>query len=479
MTQGICADLVHARLAEWAHSRADAVAIRNGLQTLTFLELHKAVTRRSSELLQAQAPATVLVDDALPMIPRIVDFLGIITSGRCAVVGDPDWPPRVRQAVLASLSTRAAELPAPRPESPFYLGYTSGSTGTPKGYTRSHQSWTASFRACLEEFGPHASSCILAPGRDSHSLFLFGMMLGLWSGAGVVVQERFSAAAVLDTLRLGLTPCLVAVPSQLMLMVEVARRRGGAPLEAVRLILISGSRWIRSRTAKLRALFPCARIIEFYGASETSFIAWMDTDEATPPAVVGRPFKNVEVQIREIPEGERAGLIYVRSPMVFMDYVGGAADSTAALRDGDWLSVRDLGYLDEQGRLCLAGRQNRMLVTQGKNLFPEEVESVLQAHPLIASASVQGVDDPLRGLQVVALIEWTQDPAHEPPRASELVAWCRQSLEAFKAPRKFYVCQHWRLTPSGKTDHAALSHSLRGHLDGAASMDFSCLSPLP
>ncbi len=472
-------ELVHARLAEWAQSRGDATAIRNGLQTLTFLQLHEAVMRRSSELMRSRAPATLMVDDTLPMTQRIVDFLGIITSGRCAAVGDPDWPAPVRQTVLASLPTQAAELPEPRPESPFFVGYTSGSTGTPKAYTRSHQSWTASFQACLEEFGPHASSCILAPGRDSHSLFLFAMMLGLWSGAGIVVQERFSAAAVLDTLRRGLTPCLVAVPSQLMLMVEVARHRRGAPIEAVRLILISGSRWIRSRTAELRALFPCARIIEFYGASETSFIAWMDTDEATPPAVVGWPFKNVELKIRDIGEGEAAGLIYVRSPMVFMDYVGGAADSTAALRDGDWLSVRDLGYLDAQGRLCLTGRQNRMLVTQGKNLFPEELECVLQTHPSVMSASVQGVDDPLRGFQLVALLELRQHPAHQPPTASALADWCRQSLEAYKAPKKFFVCQHWRLTPSGKTDHAALAQSLRRHLDGPASGDLPCLTPLP
>lgn len=479
MKQEHRADLVHARLAEWAHSRGDAIAIRNGLQTLTFLQLHEAVTRRSSELLLAPAPATVMVDDALPMTQRIVDFLGIITSGRCAAVGDPDWPPQVRKAVLASLSAQAAELPAPCPASPFYVGYTSGSTGAPKGYTRSHQSWTTSFRACLEEFGPHASSCILAPGRDSHSLFLFGMMLGLWSGAGIVVQERFSAAAVLDTLRRGLTPCLVAVPSQLMLMVEVARHRGCAPIEEVRLIMISGSRWIRARTAELRALFPRARIIEFYGASETSFIAWMDADETTPAPVVGWPFRNVEVQIRDVLEGEGVGLIYVRSPMAFMGYVGGAADSTAAMWDGDWLCVRDLGYLDEQGRLCLAGRQNRMLVTHGKNLFPEELESVLQTHPAIASASVHGVDDPLRGLQVVALLKLSQNPADKAPTSMQLAAWCRQSLEAYKSPRKFYVCQDWRLTASGKTDHRALAQSLRLHLDGAASRDLPCLTSLP
>ncbi|WP_367187284.1 AMP-binding protein [Rhodoferax sp.] len=432
----------------------------------------------------AQAPATLMVNDALPMIDRLVDFLGIIASGRCAAVADPEWPAPVRQSVSDAMPTAAADLPAPRPESAFYVGYTSGSSGTPKGYRRDHRSWTSSFRACLDEFGPDAGRCILAPGKESNSLFLFGMLLALWSGAGVVVQAQFSAARALDTLGSGLTPCLVAVPSQLMLMVEVAKRRGAGPIDAVRLILISGSRWIRARTAELRALFPCARIIEFYGASETSFIAWMDTDDTAPMQVVGRPFKNVEVQIRDVvgdelsDSGQRVGLIYVRSPMVFMGYVGGAADDTAALRDGDWLCVRDQGYLDALGRLCLAGRQSRMIVTKGKNLFAEELETVLAMHPAFESASVHGVNDALRGRQIVAILKPRQGGSDAPFSALQLVAWCRQSLEAYKAPRQFFVCHNWCLTPSGKTDHRALAKLLHHHLEAAVPPSSPCLTPL-
>lgn len=466
-------DLVHAPLAQWAYTRGEAVAIRSGAQTLTFAQLHAAVTQRAGELVVAQAPATLLVNAALPMADRLVDFLGIIASGRCAAVADPDWPAPVLDAVVAALPTQAAALAEPLPAAPFYVGYTSGSTGTPKGYMRDHQSWTSSFRACLEAFGPDAGRCILAPGKDAHSLFLFGMLLGLWTGGGVVVQAQFSAARALDTLRSGLTPCLIAVPSQLMLMVEVANRRGAAPIEAVKLILISGARWVRTRTAALRALFPCARIIEFYGASETSFIAWMDTDDTVPMQVVGRPFSNVEVQVRGdigdvlSDQGARVGLIYVRSPMLFMGYVGGADDGTAAIRDGDWLCVRDQGYLDAQGRLCLAGRQSRMIVTNGKNLFAEELEAVLAQHPAIESASVHGVDDALRGRQVVAILKPKQGASEGLPSALQLVAWCRQRLEAYKSPRQFFVCHHWCLTPSGKTDHRALADLLQRQLAAA------------
>lgn len=480
MSQGPLADLVHAPLAAWAVSRADAVAIRCGAQALTFAQLQAAVTGRCCAIVKARAPATILLNDALPTLERLVDFLAIISSGRCAAVADPDWPPSVRQAVWAALPTQGADLPEPLPATPFYVGYTSGSTGTPKGYMRDHQSWTSSFRACLETFGPDASSCILASGKDSHSLFLFGMLFGLWSGGGVVLQAQFSAARALDTLRGGQAPCLVAVPSQLLLMVEVARRRGGATIESVKLILISGSRWIRARTTALRALFPCARIIEFYGASETSFIAWMDSDVTTPAHVVGRLFNTVAVQIRDSDGhgGDGVGLIYVRSPMLFMDYVGGADDGTAAIRDGDWLSVRDLGYLDAQGRLCLAGRQNRMIVTAGKNLFAEELEAVLESHPAIASASVHGVEDALRGRQIVAILKLRQDQTDAPPSPLQLTAWCRQSLEAYKSARLYFVCQDWPLTASGKTDHRALAQSLNGQFDATQPVGKPCLTPL-
>ena len=459
-------DLVHAPLAHWASVRGDAVAISDNRNSLTFTELNAAVQQRAAALTQAQAPATVLVDDSATSIHQVLEFLAVVSSGRCAAMADPDWPAALRETMreqinqLPSVPSTRAEL---QPTSPFYIGFTSGSTGMPKGFRRHHRSWTESFRVCVETFGADAARGILSPGRSSHSLFLFGMLLGIWTGAGVVVQEQFSASRTLDTLRQGHTPCLIAVPSQLILMIELAARHGIAPIEATRLIMISGARWARHRTAELQALFPKARIIEFYGASETSFIAWMDADMTTPPQVVGRPFGNVEIDIRDASAAGGPGLIFVRSPMLFMDYMGAEADATAAIRDGDWLSVRDMGHLDAQGRLCLAGRQNRMITTQGKNLFPEELESVLCAHPGIAKASVQGVADALRGMRVVAVVQLASGYAGE-LHAAELSVWCREKLEAYKAPKRCFVCDDWPLTASGKTDHATLALLLQNHL---------------
>jgi long-chain acyl-CoA synthetase len=466
--------LVHAPLAHWAHARAHAVAMDDGHTQLTFAQLHAAVELHAQALTNRHAPATVFVDDQLDTLQQMVSFMGIIRSGRCAAVSDPDWPSPVRDNVkreLGAALTQPSTTQTATPTSPFYIGFTSGSTGMPKGFRRHHQSWTESLRVCLDTFGPDAASCVMAPGRFSHSLFLFGMVLGLWSGAGVVVQERFSAPRMMATLRSGRTPCLVAVPSQLLLMLELASRRNTAPIEGVRLILISGARWMRDRTTALQALFPKARIVEFYGASETSFMAWMDADVSAPSQAVGRPFANVDIDIRAPQPPLGTGQIFVRSPMLFTDYVG-TADHTAAVHDGDWLSVRDMGYFDAQGYLCLVGRENRMLVTQGKNLFPEEVEAVLMECPDIANASVQGVPDPIRGQHVVALLNTTSTHV----TAQQLARACRAQLENYKVPKRFIACTSWPFTASGKTDHPALALMLQQYLSDESSTP--CLHPI-
>ena len=462
-------ELVHSRLGRWALERGDVCAIRSEAGSISFAELAHQVQTHAAALDAAHAPATVLQDAGAPLLHRLVAFLGTVASGRCAAVGDCAWPGAVLEAVQGRIDTTPWDSAPPTPLSPFYIGFTSGSTGLPKGFRRNHRSWTESFALCRHTFGAPAEGRILAPGRDSHSLFLFGMLMGLWTGAGVVVQEEFSASAALATVACGETPCLIAVPSQLLLMLDWAQHRQLPAAQGLQLILISGARWPRSRTPDLQALFPQARIVEFYGASETSFIAWTDSHPELPESVVGRPFDSVDIDVRGATPDSPDGLIYVRSPMVFMDYVGAANDPTAALRDGDWVCVRDLGHLDAQGRLRVAGRESRMLVTAGKKLFPEELEAVLEAHPAVARASVHGLPDAQRGVQVAALIQWAV-PAGPYPGLHDLQRWCKSRLEAFKTPRRLWATADWPLTASGKTDHPALGRALmaaNAHQDSA------------
>lgn len=503
------ADLVHGPLLRWAHEHPDRPAIiqdahGSHARQLDFSQLLTAVEERSAAPTGRVLGSNVLLTSTADPLALLIDFLAVIRSGRCAAVADPDWPTEVHARMEAALRDMGAPSPDPNlpptPETPFYIGFTSGSTGLPKGFRRHHRSWAETFRITLQTFGPVAGGRVLAPGRMSHSLFLFGALLGLWSGGGTSVQSRFSAGRTLATLADGSCPVMVSVPSQLLMLLTAARRRRIGPIPQLKLLLISGARWAHENTAPLQALFPQARIITFYGASETSYVSWMQATPDAPPLAVGRPFGNVQVHIGAadtLPQASGSGngphetgdhadpstrpqpsLIWIRSPMLFIDYVNGQ-DATAARRVGEWLTVRDIGWQDTQGNLYLVGRENRMIVTQARNLFPEEVEARLMAHPDIAQAAVLGLPDPQRGQVVHAvLMRPSDDGSHAPSMTgsaeveapalvpltaapADLVAWCHQALESYKVPRHWWRWQgKWPMTASGKTDLAALRHAL-------------------
>ena len=563
------ADLVHGPLLRWAREHPDWPAIiqdahGSHARQLDFGQLLAAVKERGAAPTGRVLGSNVLLTSTADPLTLLIDFLAVIRTGRCAAVADPDWPTEVHARMEAALRDMGDQSPAPSPpptpETPFYIGFTSGSTGLPKGFRRHHHSWAETFRITLETFGPVAGGRVLAPGRMSHSLFLFGALLGLWSGGGTSLQSRFSAGRTLATLADGSCPVMVSVPSQLLMLLTAARRRRLGPIPQLKLLLISGARWAHENTAPLQALFPQARIITFYGASETSYVSWMQATPDAPPQAVGRPFGNVQVHIGPAdtlppasgsgngphgtggsmplpspaapatvsppvspasspavspssstpslasspatpttsspPSGKASpptqedhadpssrpqpGLIWVRSLMLFIDYVNGQ-DTTAARRVGEWLTVRDIGWQDAQGNLYLVGRENRMIVTQARNLFPEEVEARLMAHPDISQAAVLGLPDPQRGQVVHAvLMRPSDDSSHAPsmtgsteveapalmsmtPAPADLVAWCHQALESYKVPRHWWRWQdRWPMTASGKTDLTAIRHALEG-----------------
>ena len=559
------ADLVHGPLLRWAHEHPDRPAIiqdahGSHARQLDFGQLLAAVKERGAAPTGRPLGNNVLLTSTADPLALLIDFLAVIRTGRCAAVADPDWPVEVHARMEAALRDMGDpspdSSPPPSPETPFYIGFTSGSTGLPKGFRRHHLSWAETFRITLQTFGPVAGGRVLAPGRMSHSLFLFGALLGLWSGGGTSVQSRFSAGRTLTTLADGSCSVMVSVPSQLLMLLTAARRRRIGPIPQLKLLLISGARWTHENTAPLQALFPQARIITFYGASETSYVSWMQATPDAPPQAVGRPFGNVQVHIgpadtlppasdsgngphgtggstplpspaapatvsprfspfsspaglpssstpspatpttSSAPSGEASpptqedhadpstrpqpGLIWVRSPMLFIDYVNGQ-DTTAARRVGEWLTVRDIGWQDAQGNLYLVGRENRMIVTQARNLFPEEVEARLLAHPGISQAAVLGLPDPQRGQVVHAVLMRPSDEgSHTPsitgsaeteasaltpmtPAPAKLVSWCQQALESYKVPRHWWRWQgDWPMTASGKTDLAAIRHALEG-----------------
>ncbi|MFG1301274.1 AMP-binding protein [Xanthobacter sp. V3C-3] len=470
-------------LARHAAARPDAPALTCEGEILTYGALATLVARCAGRF--AAAPAGGIALDLPNGAALAVLFLAAAHAGREGQVMDTAWPAPLRAQMLARMAPgllvscgadggvrvpreqgmaglaeavgagQAAALPLPDGALPFYVGFTSGSTGVPKGYRRAHASWTESFDADTREFGIGPADVVLAPGALTHSLFLYALARGIDAGAHVILSRAFRPRAVADLARRHRASVLYGVPTQLALLLEHLDAED-ATLDSVRLVLCSGAKWPAGRKALLARHLPGAGFAEFYGASELSFITVAKAHEQVPEGSVGRAFDRVRLAIRDragrrLPAG-RTGLVFVESPFLFTGYATGESDDL--LRHGPELSVGDMGRLDEDGFLFLAGRAKRMIVTSGKNLYPEEVERVLELHPAVETAAVLGVPDGKRGERLVAFLALSEEGA---ATRAELTAWLRPRLPLFKVPRLYARVADWPLTASGKTDFAAIA----------------------
>lgn len=460
-------------LATHAEVRPSDVALRCGERQLTWKDLAKRVAVLGAWMASRTPTGGSIAIDMPTSLEFALAFLGAAHAGRRAVVYDRTWSEQIRTDVEASLGVdlrltpetfpEIENLPTPdekRPalvsETPLMVGFTSGSTGRVKGYERNHRSWVESIRAAQPAFELTPGDRVCAPGSVSFSLFLYALVHCIHVGASLRLCTQFRPKRILGEMRADKCTVLLAVPTQAKVLIDAACRSAQSVSDELRLVITSGAKWRGDLSDAQRRAINDARILEFYGASETSFISIAHIDDGTPPHSVGKPFKGVEIDIRaadgrSLPAGE-TGKIWVKSAMLFTRYVVG--DSPESAWEGGYLTVGDHGYLDAAGFLYIAGREKRMLVTAGANLYPEAVENVIAGHRAIENVSVIGIDEAVRGQRVVAFLKLKA--GSERPSVFELSDLCRSRLGRHATPSKFYVVDDWPVAASGKTDFDAL-----------------------
>jgi long-chain acyl-CoA synthetase len=330
----------------------------------------------------------------------------------------------------------------------YFETMTGGSLGGARRVVRTQGSWCASFAVNARLFGIGPSVRVAVPGRLSHSLALYAALEGLCLGAEVHLLDGLRPDRMARAIAERRIEVIYATPVHLAQMVAVA------PVwPALRLVLVGGAKLEQGLRSALAAAAPSARVHEFYGAAETSFITLTGQDPLVPdgPETVGRPYPGVELRILG-PEGNtmaagETGMVWVRSPYLFEDY-SGADRGSARWRDG-WLSVGEIGAMTAGG-LVLRGRSGRMVTIAGQNVFAEEVERFLGTLPGVERVAVLALPDGLRGhvLCAVAMGDRSQEAA--------ILGAARARLGALVAPRRMFWRQHWPMLASGKTDLAAL-----------------------
>jgi bile acid-coenzyme A ligase len=366
----------------------------------------------------------------------------------------PDWErgrildvvaPRVivdaEHADLFDESLSASTEPMPEAVSPHgWAMCSSGSTGTPKVIVVNNPGVYIEgpgTSTVVETFGPLPQpQRVLVPAPLYHTNG-FTTFRSLMSGVQVVLLERFNAPRILDLIEehritgfIGATPML-----QRLAQVPGIEERDLSSIDWVQQGASPLPVWLGRRWCEL---VGAEHFYLSYGATEGHGLAVCRGDQwLEHPGTLGRGFMETEIEIldadgHELPPGE-VGSIYMRTPTgPGASYVG---DNVAPMprTDDGFVTVGDMGWLDEEGFLYMADRRVDMIVTGAVNVFPAEVESALSEHPGIADVVVVGLRDPEWGRRVHAIVQ-AEDPSR-PLEADEVIGFAKERLAAYKVPK--------------------------------------------
>ena len=474
-----------------AKEHPDKIALTDGKESRTYSELVQSMKKIAYGFQQNNFKHENIAILSTNRIEFVEVFLGSIYAGCVPIPLDPKWSTNelmiilqqckpkmifVEETLVANLNLKGKEMQMLifsageavsynnwidrlKPEAKMdntnellFIGFTSGTTGIPKGYMRTHLSWIKSFAATNEAFRFEEMEHILAPGPFVQSLSLFALMQSLYSGATFHILPKFNAAEVLWLCNQHPNAILFVVPTMIESMLEQVTP-GQVNIQA---LISSGAKWSEASKKRAKEVFGEARLYEFYGSSEASYISYLDVYAENKPNSLGKPFAGVQVSIRderfqEVSSGT-IGQLYIRSDMIFLGYHHLPKETEAAFQDG-WLMLGDYMSMDEDGNLYLAGRVKNMLVSGGLNVYPEEVESVLQQHPAIQEVMVLGRPDEYWGERVTALIKWD---GQQRLSIEEIKDYCRNNLASYKMPKQLITVDDFIYTSSGKLARQAM-----------------------
>jgi long-chain acyl-CoA synthetase len=359
-----------------------------------------------------------------------------------------------QSAVLRCVGRHPQQL-TPDPSEPALLLYTSGTTGVPKGALISH-------RALLFNARSASSWCAVRPTARIFGLaplfhitgFALHMCVAFCTGGSMVLTYRFDPLVALDAL-LEYRPTFIigAITAYIALMNSPAATpahfasfdtlySGGAPIPPSVLEQFAARLGRRIRSGY--------GMTELSGASHLSPSDDIPIDKASGALAVGVPLRDVEAEVRDeggrpLPAGE-AGELFVRGPLVMDGYLNKPAATAEVLHDG-WMRTGDVAFMNSDGWFYIVDRKKDMISCSGYKVWPREVEDVLYQHPTVREAAVVGVPDEYRGESVLAYVALVSGAR---TTAAELIAFCRDRLAVYKAPRRVEVLPELPKTVTGK-----------------------------
>lgn len=376
-------------------------------------------------------------------------------SGEIKKVSFSHWLDAIRQ-----MDTNKP-LPNVDPYSPAQIQYTSGTTGAPKGALLHHMGLVTNGFYTAERSG-FDREIVLCPMPLFHTAGSVICVLGCVSKLStLVLPSVFDPALILTAIAQEKGTAIGAVPTMLLAMLA-AQQTLQADVSTLKLAISGGSSVPAHLTERVRQELGCD-VVTVYGQTELSPIvcqtAPSDSDD-DKAHTAGRPLWNVEVRIMDVDKNEVAplgqeGEIQVRGHQTMLKYYQRPEATADTLLPDGWLRTGDVGTMDERGYVKITGRLKDMIIRGGENIFPAEIEAVLIKHDAVQDVCVFGEPDDYWGEVVAAAVVLRN--GENAPCADTLTEFSKTHLAAHKAPSKYYVCDAFPLTASGKVQKFAVA----------------------
>jgi len=375
-----------------------------------------------------------------------------------------EWADRERPELADTLAQRVTEV---CDTDEVLLMYTSGSTGKPKGVLQTHRAIIENIRAEMAFFGIGGQGRLLLHFPINHVAadveIGFAAVMG---GSTLVFMDHFDPQSSLELIEKERITMVGQVPVMFLMQFQAPKFKdmdwshvthfvwGGAGVPQLVLDVLKG---IAGKTG--------ARLLTGYGSTELcGFVTYTNGDEDNERMAksVGKVVPPFELKIVDAGRNPVAagtvGELAVRGPSVMKGYLNNPKATREVLDNEGWYYTSDLGWVDEDGYIFLSGRSSEMYKSGGENVFPREIEEVLESHPAVLFAAVLGISDPLyqeAGHGFVMLKAGQSVDAHV------LREHCKLHLANFKVPKKFTIDSALPLLPNGKVNKMAL----RGRLN--------------
>jgi long-chain acyl-CoA synthetase len=353
---------------------------------------------------------------------------------------------------IAALPTPNSQLPTPRTRNESDLAviiYTSGTTGKPKGAMLSHGNLLHNVESCrlVLQAVPDDSFAVLLPLFHTYMMTVGIFLPFIIGGSIVLVKSLNPPRAMLQEIFSRRATILPAVPSfyRMMLAAQIPTPQ---PIR----IFISGSAPLPMQTLREFEEKFKVPLIEGYGLSEASPVVSKNPLRGAHKAgSIGIPIPNVEMSVQD-ESGKMLGInetgeICVRGGNVMMGYWNQPEETKKVMRGG-WLLTGDVGYRDADGYYYITDRKKDMLIVNGINVYPREIEEVIYHYPGVKEAAVIGVPDERRGEQPVAFVAATEGQTLD---EKALLQFIRSKLADYKVPKQIIILPTLPKNATGKT----------------------------